>query len=120
MGDRGIVVPQGWGRRLEGWDGECKGRLKGWGFRGADTFTDEVKVAEGNGQRLGWVAEEDFGSEAVADCVKEDGIGRGAKGAGDIRGEGRVFEVRDGRDGGVDGEGRDKWGREVYVGRVIK
>jgi hypothetical protein len=36
---------------------------------------DEVKVAEGNGQRLGWVAEEDFGSEAT-DCDYERRISR--------------------------------------------
>jgi hypothetical protein len=29
--------------------GECKGRLKGWGFGRAEIFADEVEVAEGNG-----------------------------------------------------------------------
>ncbi len=45
--------------------------------------TSEVKVAEGNGQRLRWIAGEDFGGEA-ADCdisavddVKEGGVGEG-------------------------------------------
>ncbi len=39
-------------------------------------------MAEGNRQRLRWVAEEEFGSEAVdcdvsaADRVKEGGVGR--------------------------------------------
>jgi hypothetical protein len=61
---------------------------------------------------LGWVAEEKkFGGEAMdgdvsaADGVKEGGVGRGAEGTGDIRGECRVFKVRDGRSCGVDGEG---------------
>ncbi len=43
------------------------------------------------------------------DGVKEGGVGRGAKEAGDIGGEGSIFEVGDGRDGGVDREGRDAW-----------
>jgi hypothetical protein len=57
----------------------------------------------------GWVAEEKFGGEATdgdvsaADGVKEGGVGRGAEGTGDIRREGNVFKVRDGRSSGVDG-----------------
>jgi hypothetical protein len=93
--------------------------LEGWGFGGAEIISDEVNVAEGNGQRLGWVAEEEFGGEA-ADCdvfakdgVKESDVGKGTKGAGDIGGEGSGFEVRDGRDGGVDEESRARWGRGV-------
>jgi hypothetical protein len=57
-----------------GWGGECKGRLEGWGFGGAEISTDELKVTEGNGQKLGWVAKEDFGNEAAVDCVKEGGV----------------------------------------------
>jgi hypothetical protein len=75
----------------------------------------------------GLFAEEDFGGEATdgdvsaADGVKEGGvIWRGGQGVGNIGGERSVFKVGDGRDGRVDGEGRDKWGREVYVGRVIR
>ena len=59
--------------------------VEGWGFGGAETFTNEVKVAEGNdGQRLGWAAE--LGGEATANGVKEGRVGRGTKGAGDIGG----------------------------------
>jgi hypothetical protein len=61
---------------------------------------------------LGWVVEEKFGGEATngdvsaADGVKpEGGVGRGAEGTGDIRGEGSVLKVRDRRSSGVDREG---------------
>jgi hypothetical protein len=70
-------------------------------------------VTKGGKEGLGWVAEKNFGSEtadcdiSAADGVKEGGVGRGAKGAGDIGGERSIFEVGDGRDGGVDREGRD-------------
>ncbi len=62
---------------------------------------------------MGWVVEEEFGGEtmdgdvSVADGGKEGGVGRGAEGTGDVRGEGSVFKVRDGWSSGVDGE-RDK------------
>jgi hypothetical protein len=71
----------------------------------------------------GWVAEEEFGGEAAdcdisaADGVKDGGVGRGTKGAGDIGDEGS-FEITDGKDGGVDGESRARRGRSVYVGKV--
>ena len=58
---------------------------------------------------MGWVAEEERYSEAAdfevsaASCIKEGGVGRGAEGAGDVRGERSVFDVGDGRGSGVDG-----------------
>jgi hypothetical protein len=73
--------------------------LEGWGSGGAGAFVDEVKVAEGNGQRLGWVAAEDFGGEAAdcdastADGVKDGGVGREIKGTVDIGGEISVFNI---------------------------
>ncbi len=81
-------------------------------------------MAKGNEKRFGWVAEKSFGGEATdcdvsaADGVKEGGGGRGTKGVGDIGGESSVFKIGDGRNGGVDGDGRDKWGKGEYVGRV--
>ena len=39
--------------------------MKGWGFGGAEVFSDDVKVAEGGEEGLGWVAEEKFGGEAA-------------------------------------------------------
>ncbi len=58
------------------------------------------------------VAEKEFYGEAAdfyvsaAYGVKEGGVRRGAKGTRDVGSEGCVFEVWDGRDGGVDGKGR--------------
>ncbi len=84
-------------------------RLEGWGAGGAKVFADEVKVAESNGKRLGWVVEGDFGGEATdcdvsaANSIEEGGVGRRAERARDVSSKGRVFEIRDGRDGGVDG-----------------
>ncbi len=107
-------------------DGVASARAGGRGGGVERRFlrTRSNKVAEGNGKRLGWVAEEDFSDEA-ADCdvstvdgVEEGGVGRGAKGEGNIGDESSVFKIGDGRDGVVDREGRDKWGMGVYVGRV--
>jgi hypothetical protein len=88
--------------------------LKGWGFGRAEVFADDVKVAEGGEEGLGRVAEEKFGGEAAdgdvsaADGVKEGRVRGRAEGAGDVSDEGRVFEVRDRRCSGVDGEGGDE------------
>ena len=46
---------------------------------------------------------------SAADGVKEGGVGRGAESTRDVDSEGGVFEVSDGRDGGVDEEGRYGW-----------
>ncbi len=76
---------------------------------------DKVKVGERGGKGLGWVAEKEFDGKAAhlnisaADGVKEGGVGRGAESTRDVGSEGGVFEVCDGRDGGVDGEGRYRW-----------
>ena len=65
---------------------------------------------------MGWVAEEKFGGEAAdcdvsaADGVEEGRVGRRAEGAGNVSGEGSVFEVKDRGSGGVDLEGGDEWG----------
>ena len=62
---------------------------------------------------MGWVAEEKFGGEAAdcdvsaADGVKEGRVGRRAEGAGDVRGKGSVFKVKDRGGSGVDGVGGD-------------
>ncbi len=62
-----------------------------------------------------WVAEKEFYGEAAdfdvsaADGVKEGGVRRGAESTRDIGSEGSVFEVCDGRGGGVDGESRYRW-----------
>ena len=64
---------------------------------------------------MGWVAEEKFGGEAAdcdvsaADGVEEGRVGRRAEGAGNVSGEGSVFEVSDRGSSGVDGEGGDEW-----------
>ena len=64
---------------------------------------------------MGWVAEEKFGSEAAdcdvsaADGVEEGRVGGRAEGAGNVSGEGSVFEVSDRGSSGVDGEGGDEW-----------
>ena len=58
---------------------------------------------------MGWVAEKDWYSEAAdfkvsaAEGIKEGGVGRGAEGARDVRGERSVFDVGDRRGGRVDG-----------------
>ena len=52
-------------------------------------------IEVGCGERVGWLGR-----------VKEGGVGRGAESAGDISGEGSVFDIGDGRGGRVDGEGR--------------
>ncbi len=61
-----------------------------------------------------WVAEKEFDGEAAdlsaADGVKEGGVGRGAESTRDVGSEGGVFKIGDGRDGGVDGEGSNRWG----------
>ncbi len=83
-------------------------------------------MTKGGEEGLGWVAEKKFCSEATdcdisaADGVKEGGVGWGAKGAGDIGGERNIFEVGDGRDGGVDREGRDTWEGRVCVWAYIR
>ena len=65
---------------------------------------------------MGWVAEEKFGGEAAdcdvsaADGVKKGRVGGRAEGAGDVRDEGSVFEVKDSGSSRVDGEGGDEWG----------
>ena len=85
--------------------------MKGWGFGRAEVFADDVKVAEGGEEGLGRVAEEKFGGEAAdgdvsaADGVKEGRVRGRAEGAGDIRGKGSVFKVKDRGGSGVDGEG---------------
>ncbi len=62
-----------------------------------------------------WVAEKKLYSEAAefevfaVEGIKEGGVGRGAKSARDVGGEGNVFEVCDRMGGGVDGEGRNGW-----------
>jgi hypothetical protein len=87
------------------------------------SFTDEVKVAKGNGERLRWVAKEEFGGEtadgdiSAADGVKEGCVERGAERARDISGEGNIFEDRDGGKVGlmekvkISGVGLGVWGR---------
>ena len=61
------------------------------------------------------VAEKEFYGEAAdfevsaAEGIKEGGVGGGAESTRDVGSEGGVFEVCDGRDGGVDGEGRYRW-----------
>ncbi len=45
--------------------------------------------------------------------------GERAEGAGDVRGEGSVFEVGDRRSGRVDGEGGDQWGDIVVLVVVV-
>jgi hypothetical protein len=78
------------------------GRVRFW--RSVSSF-NYVQVTKGGEEGLGWVVEKKFGSEtadcdiSAADGVKEGGVGRGAKGAGDIGGEGSI----------VDTEGRDTW-----------
>ncbi len=57
---------------------------------------------------MGGGAEEDFGTEAAADGIKEGGVGRGAKSARDISCKGGVFQIRDWGNGGVDREGSDR------------
>jgi hypothetical protein len=66
---------------------------------------------------LGWVAEEKFSGEAAdgdvvstADSIEKGRVGGRAEGAGNVGGEGSVFEVRDRGSSGVDGEGGDEWG----------
>jgi hypothetical protein len=65
---------------------------------------------------LGWVSEEKFSGEATdgdisaADGFEKGGVGGGAEGAGNVGGEGSVFEVKDRGSSGVDGEGGNKWG----------
>ncbi len=47
----------------------------------------------------------------TADSVKKGRVGgRADEGAGDVRGEGSVFEVTDRGSSRADGEGGDKWG----------
>ena len=65
---------------------------------------------------MGWVAEEKFGGEAAdfdvsaADGVEEGRVGRRAEGAGNVGGEGSVFEVKDRGSSRVDGEGGNTGG----------
>ena len=65
---------------------------------------------------MGWVSEEKFSGEAADGDVSaadrsEKGRVRGrAEGAGDVRGDGSVFEVKDRGSSRVDGEGGDEWG----------
>ena len=50
---------------------------------------------------MGWVSEEKFSGEAAdgdvsaADSIEKGRVGGRAEGAGDVRGEGSVFEVKD-------------------------
>ncbi len=68
-------------------------------------------MTKGGEKGLRWVAEDKFCGGAAdcdvfaADSVKEDGVGGGSEGTGDIGGEGIVFKVRDRWCSGVDGEG---------------
>ena len=65
---------------------------------------------------MGWVAEEKFGGEAAdgdvsaVDSIEKGRVGGRAEGAGNVGGEGSVFEVRDRGSSGVDGEGGDEGG----------
>jgi hypothetical protein len=65
---------------------------------------------------LGWVSEEKFSGEAAdgdvsaADSIEKGRVGGRAEGAGNVGGEGSVFEVKDRGSSGVDGEGGNKWG----------
>ncbi len=45
----------------------------------------------------------------AADGVKEGGVRRGAESTRDVGSEGSIFEVCEGRGGGVDGESRYGW-----------
>ncbi len=62
-----------------------------------------------------WVAEKEFYGEAAdfdvsaVDGVKDVGVRRGAESTRDVGCERSVFEVCDGRGGGVDGERRYLW-----------
>ncbi len=73
--------------------------MEGWESGGAKVLADKVKVTESNGKGLGWVAEENFSGEAAdcdasaADGVKEGGVGKGNKRAGDIGGESSVLRL---------------------------
>ena len=57
---------------------------------------------------MGWVSEEKFSGEAAdgdvsaADGIEKGRVGGRAEGAGDVRGEGRVFKVKDRGSSGVD------------------
>ncbi len=72
-------------------------------------------MTKSDGLGLRGVAKKKFDGKAAdfnlsaADDVKEGGVGGGAESTRDVGSEGGVFEVRDGRDGGVDGEGRYGW-----------
>jgi hypothetical protein len=85
-----MYIPQ----NKRGW---YKGGLVGWGFGRAQVLSNYVQVTKGGKEGLGWVAEKKFGSEAAGcgisavDGVKEGGVGRGAKGAGDISGKRSIF-----------------------------
>ena len=65
---------------------------------------------------MGWVSEEKFSGEAAdgdvsaADSIEKGRVGGRAEGAGDVRGEGSIFEVKDRVSSRVDGEGGDEWG----------
>ncbi len=48
---------------------------------------------------------------SAVDGVKEGGVGGGAESARDVGGKGGVFKIGDGRDGGIDEEGRYRWGK---------
>ena len=65
---------------------------------------------------MGRVAKEKFSGEAAdgdvsaADSIEKGRVGGRAEGAGNVGGEGSVFEVKDRGSSGVDGEGGDEWG----------
>jgi hypothetical protein len=75
---------------------------------------------QGQGDQERWIGiemgceEKVYGEAAdfdvsAADGVKEGGVRRGAESTRDVGSEGSVFEVCDGKGGGVDGEGRYRW-----------
>ena len=65
---------------------------------------------------MGRVAKEKFSGEAAdgdvsaADSIEKGRVGGRAEGAGNVGGEGSVFEVKDRGSSRVDGEGGDEWG----------
>ena len=65
---------------------------------------------------MGRVAKEKFSGEAAdgdvsaADSIEKGRVGGRAEGAGNVGGEGSVFEVKDRGSSGVDEEGGDEWG----------
>ncbi len=85
------------------------------GFGRAEMFANKFKVTKSDGSGLRWVAEKEFYGEAAdfgvsaADGAKEGGVRMAAESTRDVGSERSVFEVCDGRGGGVDGESRYRW-----------